>query len=151
MPQLVIISNVKYEIPATPFAKTLKKAGMRVTAQRVAIYQLLIESKEHPSAAMLYEQLKQAYPTLSLMTVYNTLNRLVQIGAIHDLGTLGDGYTHYDGDISAHVNLACTACNKIIDMPSEHTRALASEIDQTSGFQILGSRLLYYGLCPSCR
>ena len=84
------------------------------------------------------------------MTVYNTLNRLVAIGAINDLGTAGDGYTHYDGDISAHVNLACVSCHSITDMSSEYTPFLGEDINVRSGFRIKGSRLLYYGICPNC-
>ena len=124
---------------------------MRVTAQRVAIYDMLLGSNEHPTAAMIYDGLKKQYPTLSLMTVYNTLNRLVDAGVVNDLGTVGDGFTHYDADISAHVNLACTNCHQISDLASEYTPTLGADILARSGYQIQGSRLLYYGLCPSCQ
>lgn len=129
----------------------LRQAGMRVTPQRVAICDLLAASDEHPTAAMIYDELKPRFDSLSLATVYNTLDALVGLGVVNVLGQVGDDKVHYDADTEPHVNLACISCSRIIDIPSEHVTHLDSEITAASGYKLLGARVLYYGLCPDCQ
>jgi Fur family peroxide stress response transcriptional regulator len=130
---------------------TLQKAGMRLTTQRSAICKLLIESAAHPTAAMIYDELRPQFPSLSLATIYNTLDMLVSLGTVNVLGHAGDDHVHYDADIDPHVNLACISCHRIVDIPSDHVQYLEGEISQASGYKLLGARVLYYGLCPECQ
>jgi Fur family peroxide stress response transcriptional regulator len=130
----------------------LQEAGMRLTPQRQAICKLLTETGEHPTATMIYESLKPHYESLSLATVYNTLETLVDLGVVNTLGHVGDkNCIHYDAETEPHVNLACIACHKIIDLPSAHVTHLAGEITDTSGYKLLGARVVYYGICPACQ
>ena len=135
----------------TELSKGLQQAGMRLTHQRLAICSLLAETEEHPTAQIIYEQLHPEYPTLSLATVYNTLDVLIELGLVNSLGSAGDEAIHYDADTSPHVNLACTSCHRVIDLPSQHVHALEHEVATQSGYQIMGARVLYYGLCPDCQ
>ena len=138
--------------PTTELLTTsLKASGMRMTPQRSAICKLLAESEEHPTAAMIYDKLRPQFDSLSLATVYNTLDALVKVGVVNTLGKAGDGSVHYDADTEPHVNLACISCNKIVDIPSSHIQQLDDEITSTSGYKLLGARVLYYGLCPECQ
>jgi Fur family transcriptional regulator, peroxide stress response regulator len=130
---------------------TLKQAGMRLTPQRLAICELLSETHTHPTAAAIYEQVRSQYPSLSLMTVYNTLNTLVDLGSVNALGNAGDDTIHYDGNTSPHINLACISCQKIEDVDSTKVAELDSEVSSTSGFKVIGASLLYYGVCPDCQ
>jgi len=130
---------------------TLRRSGMRITPQRQAICAYLGASDDHPTAAMIYEALKPEMPSLSLMTVYNTLNALVDLGAIQALGPAGDDTVHYDADTEPHVNLICVSCQKIVDLYSEQLHVLRQEIDAGSGYRLLGERVLFYGLCPVCQ
>lgn len=124
---------------------------MRLTPQRIAICERLSESRTHPTAASIYEHVKHEYPSLSLMTVYNTLNALVALGAVNALGEAGDDNVHYDGNTTPHINVACTACHKIVDVESSKVAGLGHEVQHASGFKVLGSRIVYYGLCPDCQ
>lgn len=128
----------------------LHKAGLRVTPQRIAICELLSESEDHPSANDIYEKLKQKYPSLSLATVYNTLDVLVGMGLVNAMGSIGDDRVHFDANLTPHINLTCTSCHKIVDTDSDCVNDLDSEITQRSGFKIHGSRILYFGTCPEC-
>ncbi len=85
----------------------LRRAGLRITPQRAAICKQLSESRGHFSASMLHDLLRNEYPSLSLMTVYNTLNALAEMGAINVLGKIGDDHTYYEAHTEPHVNLAC--------------------------------------------
>ena len=135
----------------TTLTSALQGAGMRLTPQRTSICELLVNSHEHPTASMIYEELKPHFSSLSLATVYNTLDTLVGLGVVNALGHAGDDSVHYDADTEPHVNLACLSCSKIVDIPSEHVTHLDAEITAASGFKLLGARLLYYGLCPDCQ
>jgi Fur family peroxide stress response transcriptional regulator len=133
------------------FISTLKHSGMRLTPQRIAICKLLSESTAHPTAGIIYDQIRTQYPSLSLMTVYNTLNALVNLGVINSLGSAGDDNTHYDGNTSTHINLACISCHKIVDITFPQISHLDDEVSITSGFKLLGVRMMFYGLCPDCQ
>ncbi len=136
---------------AIDFLSNLKNLEIRLTPQRIAICKVLSETNIHPTAAMIYEQVKAQYPSLSMMTVYNTLNTLVNYGLVNELGSVGDDQVHYDGNITPHINLACISCHKIVDIASPHISNLGNEISIKSGYKLLGARMMYYGLCPSCR
>lgn len=133
------------------FSDLLHKAGFRLTPQRSAICELLMDTHTHPTAKEIYAQLIGRYPSLSLATIYNTLDVLVGMGQVNVLGGIGDNEVHFDGNVSAHINLACIKCIKIVDLQSDFVNQLDSEINQNSGYQVLGARVLYYGICPSCQ
>lgn len=131
--------------------EALRKAGLRATPQRIAICELLTESHDHPTANDIYLELKEKFPSLSLATIYNTLDVLVGIGLVNALGSIGDDKVHFDADVSPHINLACVKCHKIVDATSDFIHQLNDEINKNSGFELFGSRILYYGHCPDCQ
>jgi Fur family transcriptional regulator, peroxide stress response regulator len=130
--------------------RSLSNAGLRMTPQRLAICRLLASSKEHPTAYEIYEQLLLDYPTISLATVYNTLDTLVNLGVVQELGSAGDDRVHYDADTAPHLNFACLSCHRILDLESQVVKELEREVSLQSGYQVLGARLMYYGYCPDC-
>lgn len=131
--------------------EALKTAGLRMTPQRLAICALLARSKEHPTAQMIHEALRESYPSLSLATVYNTLDELVRLGVLNALGSAGDDAEHYDADLTPHVNLACLSCGRVIDLDSQHIHEVEREVISASGYRLVGARVLYYGTCPECQ
>jgi len=131
--------------------EALRKAGLRATPQRIAICEMLTESHDHPTANDIYIELKGKYPSLSLATIYNTLDVLVGMGLVNALGSIGDDKVHFDADVSPHINLACVKCHKIVDATSNFITQLNEEINKNSGFELFGSRILYYGHCPECQ
>ncbi len=135
----------------TDYLDIIRKAGLRATPQRIAICEYLIDTDSHPTANDIYMKLKDRFPSLSLATIYNTLDVMVGMGYVNALGSIGDDTVHFDGNTSPHINLACTKCHTIIDLKSELVAQLDSEIDQISGYRVLGARVLYYGICPQCQ
>ncbi|MCC7355298.1 MAG: transcriptional repressor [Anaerolineae bacterium] len=133
------------------FVQTLRQAGLRLTPQRLAICRLLATTARHPTAQMIYDALRPEYPSLSLATVYNTLDVLVQLNMIHALGSAGDDAEHYDGNTDPHINLACISCHRVIDLEAPRVQTLEEEVAANSGYHLLGARVMYYGLCPECQ
>ena len=106
----------------------LHKTGLRVTPQRIAICELLLTAKDHPTASEIYGQLKSLYPSMSLATVYNTLDILVQMGLINALCSVGDDMAHFDANLKPHINLACNQCHRITCFDSDQLGDLDFEI-----------------------
>ena len=144
----MIINNTKQ---SEHLSHSLQKSGMRLTPQRIAICNYLASREDHPTAADIYQHLKSQYTSLSLATVYNTLDVLVALGEINALGNAGDGMVHFDPRTDPHINLACVQCHEITDIASPHIQQMNAEIKDTSGYRLLGSRVLYYGVCPDCQ
>lgn len=131
-------------------ANRLRSAGLRLTAQRLAVYRALLESRLHPTAGALYDHLHAAMPALSRATVYNTLRALVGAGLVYEIGAAGDGTTHYDADLHPHLNLVCTNCGHIEDYYDPALLHLESAVVAASGYRVKGARMAYYGMCPDC-
>lgn len=128
-----------------------KSTDFRLTPQRIAISKILAKSTDHPTSQQIYALLKPDFPSLSLATVYNTLETLVNAGIINALGNAGDDTIHYDAETEPHINLACIQCNRVVDFPSSYIADVENEVQYNSGYQVLGARVLYYGLCPECQ
>ena len=128
----------------------LRERRYRMTPQRVALLRLLASSQGHPSAAHLFDQLRDQFPTTSLATVYKTLSLLDDMGEVLELGFSGED-NRYDGNKPhPHPHLVCIRCRRIVDAPIVVSQALEHEAAQASGFSIVAHRLDFYGLCPDC-
>jgi Fur family peroxide stress response transcriptional regulator len=102
----------------------------------------------HPSAEEIYSALKKRFPTLSLATVYNTLETLRNMGKVVEVG--GDSSEkRFDPVVTSHHHLVCINCKKIIDIPEKYKPVLTEE--EKKGFQVIRSQVEFYGLCPECR
>jgi len=129
----------------------LREQEHRLTPQRIALLRLLAASDGHPSASQLYEQMKDQFPTTSLGTVYKTLNVLKEIDEVLELGFSGDD-NRYDGKRPyPHPHLICIRCQKILDPEVSLAQSLIQKVAQSSGYQVVGHRLDFYGLCPDCQ
>ena len=128
----------------------LREAGYRMTPQRLAICDVLADSREHPTPYRVYEQVRQHFPTVSIATVYNTLNALRDLGEIVEIG-LGRSETHYEPHLEPHANLICLRCGRITDFEDLPMTQLHDQIALHSGFAIKNTRIDVYGLCRECQ
>ena len=129
----------------------LRERGCRITRQRVALLHLLAASEKHPSAAVLYDQLRAQFPAASLATVYKTLTLLEDMGEVLELAFSHDD-RRYDGNQPyPHPHLICIRCHEIVDLQAAAAESLTQEATERSGFRVLGHRLDVYGLCPQCQ
>ena len=127
----------------------LHSKGYKVTPQRLAICKLLLSSKDHPSADQIYQEVKKQYPTISLATVYFTLDLLKDLGLVQELG-FSDRSSRYDPNISPHINIICPKCGKIYDYEAANVKKLWSKIVAEMDFTPLRQRLDIYTLCDKC-
>ena len=106
------------------------------------IKSFLMGRKDHPTADVIYSNLKQQDPNLSLGTVYRNLKLLSDMGEILRL-RVGDGVDHFDADTSEHYHFVCTECGSVIDSIME---AAGERFDG----RIRGHVTYFYGTCPAC-
>lgn len=132
------------------FQQFLAARGYRVTPQRVGIYEFLRQSRSHPTAEEIYQALQERFPMMSQATVYKTLELLVQLGLVTELG-FGDEPNRYDGNPVPHINIRCLRCGRIDDLEEPSLPALEASVRRRSGFTLVGQRYEYYGICPHCQ
>ena len=125
-----------------------RSLGIKLTPQRIAIFNYLNGNKSHPSADDIFNAVKKDFPTMSFATVYNTMDALKSKGAVREL-TIESGKKRYDPDCSQHHHLICVNCKSVIDIFKEFKLSLSSNI--TDGFDIKGTHIEFYGLCKSCK
>mgnify|MGYP001627250814 CR=1 FL=1 len=103
--------------PENTFAQlklNLTSHGVKATSQRLVIYQALLGSSNHPTAEEIFEAIKKRNPSISLGTVYKTLDTLVEAGLAKKVQTVNDVF-RFDGKVHNHSHLYCTKTNRIID------------------------------------
>lgn len=129
----------------------LKDHKLKVTPQRLCIFKILSQTKEHPTAETIYNSIQEEHPTMSLATVYKTLDTLVKHGLIQQLN-VGEGSFRYDAYIHPHSHIQCVKCGIVIDMPDTQTvTTLREEVQSLSHFQLSHEQLYFYGTCPTCK
>lgn len=143
------------ETRAESMLADLKRAGLKLTPQRIAIVREIADDLTHPTAQALFERLRVAYPTMSFATVYNTLDALVACGLTGALQTGHAGQSsravRFDPNIEPHHHAVCDSCGTVVDIPVEQA-ATASAITSVTvrGFRVLREERIYRGLCEPC-
>ena len=119
--------------------------------KRNAILAYLRQTKEHPSAEMVFNHLKPEYPDLSLGTVYRNLSMFKNKGEIMSVGTV-NGVERFDGNTNPHVHFVCTGCDAISDLPQIAVpEALNQQVMQETGGMIDTCQLTFVGICQTCK
>jgi len=128
----------------------LKAHDFRITPQRLAVLEILAASKEHPSVERIYEQVKAAFPTTSLATIYKTVTLLKELKEILEI-RLSES-NRYDGNKPfPHPHVICIRCKKILDPDLMSMEKLTQEAAQLTGYRIVDHRLDFFGVCPECQ
>lgn len=118
-----------------------------LTHQRLAVYEELSGRHDHPSAEALHESLKKAYPSLSLATVYKTLQTLHAMGMVARVDS-PTAQARYDAIVDTHHHAVCGACGRIEDLFDRRLDALPAP--RAPGFVVKGHSVHFHGLCAKC-
>jgi Fur family peroxide stress response transcriptional regulator len=129
------------------FVKVCKEKGLKITPQRLAVYEILLRREDHPTVEEIYEEVKEIYPFVSLATVYRTVETLEGLGFIKRVAYWGSS-VRYDANVQEHDHLVCVMCGAILDLKAEAGCRVPEEVN---GFKVLSHSLYIYGVCPSCQ
>lgn len=128
----------------------LKKENIRITPQRYAVLEYLIENKSHPTADEIYRALEGRFPNMSVATIYNNLRLFTEIGFVQEM-SFGDASSRFDFSSKKHYHAVCQACGKIVDFQYPGLEDVELSASRLTGFEIREHRLELYGLCQACQ
>jgi len=131
------------------FIEICRRHQLKITPQRVAIYRVLIQSKQHPTADRVFRAVKKEFPNISFDTVNRTLSTFADIGVVDVVETFG-GPKRFDPDLSDHHHLHCMACGRIIDFEYEGYALLEVPKGIATTFKVISRRVVFKGLCDTC-
>lgn len=128
---------------------TLKQTGVRITPQRHAILEYLIQSMTHPTADDIYKSLESKFPNMSVATVYNNLRVFREVGLVKEL-TYGDASSRFDFVTTEHYHVICEKCGKIVDFHYPGLDEVEHLASHVTGFKVSHHRMEIYGVCGTC-
>lgn len=131
-------------------ASIFKEKKLKLTPQRLAVYNYLINTTAHPSADMIYTDIHIQYPTMSLATVYKALKTLVEVGLIQEIN-VGEGNFRYDANSFPHPHLQCLKCGRVDDFMDFTLDDLNASAQMHTDYKIVSSKVYFYGYCKDCQ
>jgi Fe2+ or Zn2+ uptake regulation protein len=130
-------------------AEALRAAGYRVTSQRLLIHQTLVELDRHVGAEELLEAVEERLPSVSLPTVYASLDALEEAGLVRRVAA-GRGRALFDSRPVDHHHIVCRRCGAVQDLDARVSLDRAVDLAAGRGFEVDGAEIVVHGLCPTC-
>jgi Fur family transcriptional regulator, peroxide stress response regulator len=143
----VIASEIEQRVEA--LKRAARKAGVKLTPQRLEIFREVAASIEHPSAEMVLKAIQPRMPTVSLDTVYRTLWLLVDLGLVSTLGPKRTSI-RFDANPAHHHHYVCLRCGLARDFESADLDALRVPHALKELGSIASSHVEVRGLCNRC-
>ncbi len=131
------------------FLETCRQNRLKITPQRVAIFQTLSGVKTHPTADEIFQMMKKELAHISFDTVNRTLLTFAAIGVVEVVEIFG-GAKRFDPDVSNHHHLYCLQCGGIIDFDEPSYDDLDLPETLPNGFHVISKRVVLKGVCAAC-
>jgi len=123
--------------------------ALKHSRQRNMIKEFLVGREDHPTADVVYMNVRKQNPNISLGTVYRNLTLLADIGEIKRI-RLGDGVDHFDADTTPHYHFICKECGNIIDLEMDNIDDILNLAGANFDGKIEGHFTYFYGICKDC-
>ncbi len=128
----------------------LREGGHRVTSQRLLVHRAVCERQRHLTAEQVLGSVNEALPSISLPTIYATLELLEDLGLVRRVST-GTGALLFESRSTPHAHAACRRCGQIVDVQAPQIDLEAFAGARAAGFAPEEAQLIVFGLCESCR
>ena len=134
------------------FCHFLKKHELKLTPQRVRIAETVFSTHKHFTAEQLYGLVKKVEPLVGKVTVYRTLEHLVESGMVEEF-SIKKGVSTYEHVVGHdhHDHLVCLNCGNIEELSSQKLEKLKKEEAQAKGYEVVSHSLKIFGYCPRCK
>lgn len=133
-------------------AATTKR--QRMTRQRLVILETLRQTSDHPTADILYDEVRKKLPHISMGTVYRNLEMLAASGLISVLQPERT-QMRFDANVGGHYHMTCTRCGALQDLPyapsDDAFKNLENALGTFTKYGIFGHKLEFFGLCEKCQ
>lgn len=123
--------------------------NLKHSKQRDSIKAFLATRKDHPTADVVYRNVRLSFPNISLGTVYRNLTLLADLGEIIRI-RVGDGVDHFDYDTSPHYHFICSECGAVADLDLPFSRQITEAAKESFDGEIEGQVTYFYGRCNNC-
>jgi len=142
--------DISLEAPEAQLREALETSGQRFTEQRAAVYRYLVGTDTHPTADEVLVAVRHELPTISLATVYKSLETLVGCGLAIKL-IYADASSRYDGRTDPHHHARCLGCGKVTDLPGHLPQCELDLLqERAKDFTVVGYRFELSGYCADC-
>ena len=111
---------------------------------------MLLEDRDHPTATEVFLRAKKRVPSISLATVYNCLETLVECGLAKQVNVEREA-TRYCPNLSEHGHFVCDSCGIVSDIPVAKGGSLTQFLKVPTGFSVNHSEITLRGTCPACK
>src|SRR3954466_6748687 len=133
------------------FRRRCKEQGLAFTFQRQVIYEAVVDSRGHPTPEMIYEQVRQRIPSISLGTIYKNVKTFLDSGVLREV-TLHHGSLRLESNMTPHHHLVCSSCRAIFDIEESAVEPVPlPKTELPAGFSIRECRVEFVGVCKSCQ
>ena len=122
---------------------------MNYSRQREEVLDQLSGHKDHPTADVIFADLRDRDPNISLATVYRNLKLLAKNGTIQKLSFVS-GADHFDPNAEKHVHFVCDRCGGVFDVPMPEADTLDEEAAWHVPGIVTGHDLVFHGICERC-
>jgi len=129
--------------------EALRSKGYKATPQRIAVCRIVLNSRAHSSAQQVYNEVKKMHPTVSLATVYKTLEVLRDLDLVQEIN-FPKGQARFDSYMNPHINLICSKCGTITDLDDITAEKITRKVAAATKFKPTGQRMDVYGICQKC-
>ncbi len=124
-------------------------AIVRFTRQRQAVLEVVQHSSQHPDAAHIYDAVRRIVPSISLGTVYRSLEALVDEGHLLQIQQPGMP-TRYDARLESHAHFVCDTCGQVFDVLIALPDLTPLAAKALQGFEVSSSKIEFHGKCKHC-
>ncbi|MBM4462397.1 MAG: transcriptional repressor [Chloroflexi bacterium] len=122
----------------------------RTTKQREAILKVLRNTRAHPTADQIYDEVRKGIPNISKATVYRNLQVLREDGAISELNLNGT-LSRYEEKQENHYHFRCEQCGRVLDLDEPVNTEIDKRVAERTGFKVLSHQTEFRGLCKDCQ
>ena len=123
---------------------------LNLTSQRKAVYDIVCQSHDHPTAAEVMNRLVEQGHSLAYGTVYNSLRYLSDKQMIREL-KLGEAASRYDARMDDHQHIMCESCGKVDEVLTHVPEDWMSSVAKETGYSISHAHVVFGGICQTCK
>ncbi len=133
------------------FRRRCREQGLAFTYQRQVIYEAVVDSRQHPTPELIYEQVRQRIPSISLGTIYKNVKTFLDSGVLREV-TLHHGSLRLESNMTPHHHLVCSSCKAIFDIEETAVQPIRLPTSELPvGFSVQQCRVEFVGVCKSCK
>jgi Fur family transcriptional regulator, ferric uptake regulator len=135
---------------AAPLVSAMDEAGLRLTAPRRALAELIADEPGHFTSAELADRARQRHVDVGRATIFRTLEVLSELGVIERIDLPSGEHAYVGCAPSHHHHVVCSRCGRTAEIADAGLRTMAREAERRTGFRIDEHRVEFFGRCPDC-